>query len=168
MHKKPKKSTAPQIILGIDPGYADTGYGVIQVENGNTKTITYGNIKTHKTNSFPDRLFEIHSQISKLIKKHHPNLLSVEELFFYKNAKTALNVGHARGVVILTAKQHNIPIVEFTPLQIKQTITGYGRADKKQMQKMIQTTLGLKKIPKPDDAADALAVALTAAFWKNL
>lgn len=152
-----------QTILGIDPGYADVGYGIIQTDGNNLTAVDYGNITTSKHKTLPERLSEIHNEISKLIRMYAPNIIAVEELFFYKNAKTVIHVGQARGVILLTAIQANIPIKEFTPLQVKQTTTGYGKADKKQVQKMLQLTFEMKFPPQPDDAADALAIALTAA-----
>ncbi|MFH1192123.1 MAG: crossover junction endodeoxyribonuclease RuvC [bacterium] len=152
------------IILGIDPGFAITGYGVIMKEGGNViKLLDYGCITTKSNQKFSERLDIIHKELEKIIKKYNPCLAAVEELFFCKNVKTALMVGHARGVVLLTAMQAGISLKELTPLQVKQGVTGYGKADKKQVQKMAQIILGLKEIPTPDDAADALAVAITAA-----
>jgi len=151
------------IILGIDPGFADTGFGVIQFEGLNSKTLDYGSIQTPAKEEFVDRLESIYNQMVQLIKIHKPNILAIEQLFFYKNVTTAIKVSQARGVMLLAAKQFNLDVYEYTPLQIKQSLTGYGRADKKQMQQMTKTVLGLKEVPKPDDAADALAVALCCA-----
>ena len=149
------------IILGIDPGLATTGYGVIQKENnGDFKIICNGIIATEAKQIFSERLKEIHQQLDKIIKKYKPNKVAVEELFFCKNVKTALSVGHARGVIILTASQNGLPVFEYTPLQIKQAVASYGRADKKQVQSMVKILLNLKEDPKPDDAADALSVAI--------
>lgn len=149
------------IILGIDPGLATTGYGVIQKEkDGSFKMICNGIISTAADQIFASRLQEIHQQLNEIIKKYRPDKFAVEELFFCKNVKTALAVGHARGVIVLTASQNSLPIFEFTPLQIKQAVASYGRADKKQVQSMVKILLNLKTIPKPDDAADALAVAI--------
>lgn len=156
-----------KIILGIDPGLASTGYGVIETCQGRTSIIDYGCISTEPKTSFEKRLDQIHQQLQKIIKKYQPDLFAVEELFFAKNAKTALLVGQARGVVILTAIQNHLPISQFTPLQVKQSVTGYGRADKKQIQQMIKILLCLKEKPWPDDAADALAVAICAANHKT-
>jgi crossover junction endodeoxyribonuclease RuvC len=149
-----------QIILGIDPGFADTGYGVIEFLGSSFKTLDYGSIVTPANQDFADRIEYIYDEIIKLIKKHKPTNIAIEELFFSKNVTTAIKVSQARGVVLLAANQNKLQISEYTPLQIKQALTGYGRADKKQMQQMIKVVLGLKEIPKPDDAADALAVAL--------
>ena len=152
-----------KIIIGIDPGIADTGFGVIKKETGNKLScIDYGSIKTPASAELADRLCEINSKLDKIIKKYKPDLISVEQLFFCKNVKTALIVGQARGVIIFTAKKNKIKIVEFTPLQVKQAVTAYGQAEKKQVQKMVKLLLGLKEIPEPDDAADALAIAICA------
>jgi len=150
------------LILGIDPGIADTGFGLVENKNNKLTCLTYGSIKTSPKLLLPDRLEIISLELNKLIKKYQPNLISVEELFFCNNAKTALIVGQARGVIILTAKQNKIPLVEFTPLEVKQAVSSYGQADKKQVQRMVKLILNLKKLPKPDDAADALAIAICA------
>jgi crossover junction endodeoxyribonuclease RuvC len=151
-----------QVILGIDPGIADTGFGIIEDKGGKLIGVDYGSIKTAAKLPMDVRLELIHLELTKIIKKYKPNLIAVEQLFFCKNVKTALLVGHARGVVILTARQNRLPIVEFTPLQVKQAVSTYGRAGKMQVQKMVMLILDLKEIPKPDDAADALAVAIAA------
>lgn len=153
---------ATKTILGIDPGIADTGFGVVECEGNKLTCITYGSIKTKANTPLADRLEIINNELTEIIKKYSPNLMSVEELFFCNNAKTALIVGQARGVILLTAKQHNLPICEFTPLQVKQAVSTYGKADKAQVQKMVKMLLNLKEIPKPDDAADALAIAICA------
>ncbi len=149
-----------QVILGIDPGIADTGFGVIKEENGKIKCLVYGSIKTKAGLELTERLNTLNKELDKIIKRYKPRIIGVEDLFFCKNVKTALLVGHARGVVLLTAKQNNTPIKEFTPLQVKQAVSAYGRASKMQVQKMVKILLNLKQIPKPDDAADALAVAI--------
>ncbi|MFH1564318.1 MAG: crossover junction endodeoxyribonuclease RuvC [bacterium] len=160
-----------KIILGIDPGLATTGYGIIIKRGDNFLVVNYGTIDTAPVSpqsprgdcggaGFADRLEKIHNELDKIIKKYKPDVIAVEELFFAKNAKTALLVGQARGVIILTAIQSKVKIYEYTPLQIKQALTGYGRADKNQIQQMVRILLKLKSIPKPDDAADALAVAI--------
>jgi crossover junction endodeoxyribonuclease RuvC len=156
----PKKN---KIILGIDPGLATTGYGVIIKDNDNFLVVNYGTIDTLAKEKFADRLEKIHNGLDKIIKKYKPDVVAVEELFFAKNVKTALVVGQARGVIILTAIKSGVEIYEYTPLQIKQALTGYGRADKNQIQQMVRVLLKLKSIPKPDDAADALAVAICCA-----
>lgn len=151
-----------RIILGVDPGIADTGYGVINDDKGKLTCLSYGSIKTSSKDDLITRLNQLHIELSKVIKKYQPDLVSVEELFFSKNVKTALTVGHARGVILLTIKQNNLPVFEFKPSQVKQAVSGYGAAKKDQIQKMVKTLLGLKEIPKPDDAADALAIAMCA------
>jgi len=153
-----------EIIIGIDPGIADTGFGVIKKdEKGNLSCLDYGSIKTEAKTDMPDRLDILSGELTEKIKKYNPDLISVEQLFFCKNVKTALVVGQARGVVLLTARQNKVAVNEFTPLQIKQAVSSYGQASKGQVQKMVKLLLNLKEIPKPDDAADALAVAICAA-----
>lgn len=152
-----------QIILGIDPGLATTGYGIIIKKNNNLSVINCGVISTEAKLQFAQRLEKIHQELNKIIKKYKPDVISIEELFFAKNVKTALLVGQARGVVMLTAMRAKVEIYEYTPLQVKQALTGYGRADKNQIQQMVKVLLKLKEIPKPDDAADALAVAICCA-----
>lgn len=148
------------IILGIDPGFARTGYGVVEEKNKNLRMLDYGCISTPAGFIFEKRLEKIREKLVRLIKKYTPSVCAVEKIFFCKNTKTAIDVGQARGVVILTAAEKNLKIIEFTPLQVKQFITGYGKAEKGQIQKMVKILLGLKEIPKPDDAADALALAI--------
>lgn len=148
------------IILGIDPGVATTGYGIIEQRSNKLKAIDFGCITTEARINFPQRLKIIHQKLKKIIKKHKPSVAAVEDIFFAKNSKTALKVGAARGVILLTIIQSKIPILEPTPLQIKQGLTGYGQASKQQLQKMVAKILNLKKIPKSDDAADALGVAI--------
>ena len=154
------------IILGIDPGTAATGFGIInklKVKSQQLKVITYGCIKTPTNLTTAERLKVLHNQLNLLIKKHKPDMVAVEDIFFFKNLKTAVKVSQARGVILLTAAKSKIPIFECTPLQVKQATTSYGRAEKIQVQKMVKTLLNLKEIPKPDDAADALAVAICCA-----
>ncbi|MDD7306369.1 MAG: crossover junction endodeoxyribonuclease RuvC [Peptoniphilaceae bacterium] len=148
------------VILGIDPGIAIMGYGLIKLEANRIHVIENGVITTSSTTPTPQRLKLLYDNLEKIIDEFKPDEFAIEELFFNQNVKTAITVGHARGVQILCAQDKNIPIYEYTPLQIKQAITGYGRASKKQMQLTVATLLNLKEIPKPDDAADALAVAL--------
>lgn len=147
-------------ILGIDPGTATTGFGVIEVSGNQKKAIDFGVVSTHKDLPMANRLSEIYDDITTVIKRHQPNQIVVEQLFFATNSKTAITVGQARGVVLLVAAKSKIPIAEYTPLQVKQAITGYGQANKKQVGEMVKTILNLKQVPKPDDAADALAIAL--------
>jgi crossover junction endodeoxyribonuclease RuvC len=156
------------IILGIDPGYATVGWGVIKSEKGRHSAVGYGVITTPKTQPMPDRLVYIGNELSKLIETHKPDAVAVEELFFHTNQKTVITVAQARGVIIYVAQGLGARLYEYTPLQIKQALTGYGRAEKQQMQIMVKTILCLKEIPKPDDAADALAVALTHAQTNTL
>lgn len=150
------------IFLGIDPGTATTGFGLIEKKVGDTKltTLTYGVISTSKTLSDAERLLILANDLEALIKKHKPDYAGVEKLFFATNAKTIIPVAQARGIVIMTLTKHGIPFAELTPLQVKSSMTGYGKAEKGQIQYMVQKTLGLKAIPKPDDAADALAIAI--------
>lgn len=151
-----------EIILGIDPGFGRIGWGIIIQDKSDWRIVNYGCIETKMDDKFVDRLAELHCEIKKIIKKYKPTRMAVEDLFFFKNVKTAIKVGQARGVILLAGVESGLPIDEFTPLQIKQAITGYGRAEKQQMQKMVQMILNLKQPIKSDDAADALAVALCA------
>lgn len=148
------------IILGIDPGIAITGYGIVQCKGNSFKAIDYGIITTEANTPFPKRLKILYDEMNKVIEKFHPEDLAIEELFFNKNVKTAIKVGQARGVEILAGINKGLKIYEYTPLQVKQGVVGYGRADKRQVQEMVKLLLNLKDIPKPDDAADALAVAI--------
>lgn len=148
------------VILGIDPGIATLGFAIISKEKNCVSLIDYGIIETPKDENLAVRLAMLEEGITLLIKKFNPGEVSVEELFFAKNTKTAIQVAHARGVVLLTAVKNCGRIFEYTPLQIKQALTGYGRADKQQIQQMVKVLLKLKSIPRPDDAADACAVAL--------
>jgi len=148
------------IILGVDPGTAITGYGVLQSDGDDLRTITYGAITTPADWLQPRRLQHIYAELSALIAKHQPTDAVVEKLFFSKNVRTALSVGQARGVALLAAAQAGLAIHEYTPLQIKQAVVGYGRAEKQQIQQMVKLLLQLDSIPQPDDAADALAVAI--------
>lgn len=149
------------IILGIDPGIATTGYGIIEkLPNGNTVTLDYGVVLTPKEETLPVRLAMLEEGISKILEKYQPEEIALEELFFTKNITTGIAVAQARGVILLTCVKRCGKLFEYTPMQIKQALTGYGRADKQQMQHVVASILRLKSIPKPDDAADALAVAL--------
>ena len=149
------------VVLGIDPGLATLGWGVLKNDRGSFETIEYGVVLTPKEESLPVRLAMLEEGVNKLIDKYHPDEIALEELFFNNNITTGINVAQARGVILLTCVKKCGRLYEYTPLQIKQALTGYGRADKKQMQIMVKTLLRLDNIPKPDDAADALAVALT-------
>lgn len=147
-------------ILGIDPGYALMGYGVIEQQGNNFKVIDYGSISTEAGTPMPERLKFIYSSLMDIIAETEPEVAALEELFYNTNAKTVINVGQARGVAVLACVNSGLSIDEYTPLQIKQALVGYGRAEKKQVQQMVKTLLGMKSVPKPDDTADALAVAI--------
>jgi len=147
------------LVLGIDPGTAITGYGIV-CGGAKVEPVAYGVITTPAGLALPLRLQQIYDELTALISTHHPKTAAVEELFFARNARTALSVGHARGVILLALAQAGLPIYEYTPLQVKQAITGYGLAGKEQMQQMVRLLLNLDALPQPDDAADALAVAI--------
>jgi crossover junction endodeoxyribonuclease RuvC len=149
------------IILGIDPGIATTGYAIIRKDCGKFEAIKYGCILTEKGVDLESRLFDISKELEEIIKEYKPEKISIEKLFFSKNVKTAMNVGHARGAILLTAKKCGLNINEYPPNEVKLSVSGYGKADKKQVQRMVQLLFNLKEIPKPDDAADALAIAYT-------
>ena len=149
------------IVLGIDPGLATMGWGVLNSERGRYETVDYGVVLTPKDETLPVRLAMLEEGVNKLVAKYKPEEIALEELFFNNNITTGINVAQARGVILLTCVKNCGRLYEYTPLQIKQALTGYGRADKKQMQIMVKTLLRLDTIPKPDDAADVLAVALT-------
>lgn len=148
------------LIMGIDPGIGISGYGIISGKQNDCCIIEYGVIKTPPGLEMPSRLKQIYERYIELMQKYKPDAVAVEELFFNKNAKTIISVGQARGAAILAAALSNIEVYEYTPLQVKQAVVGYGRADKLQVQQMIKMFFNLDKLPKPDDAADALAVAL--------
>ncbi|NLV89018.1 MAG: crossover junction endodeoxyribonuclease RuvC [Tissierellia bacterium] len=148
------------IILGIDPGIAIVGYSILEVNGNKLKAIDYGCIRTDASKTFPERIKIIYDRLIELIDEYKPVDLAVEELFFNKNVKTAILVGQARGVEILAAVNKGLEVYEYTPLQIKQAVVGYGRAEKEQVQEMVRVLLNLKEKPKPDDVADALAVAI--------
>jgi len=149
------------IALGVDPGTATTGYGIVKDSpDGRLKKICYGVIRTDPKTPYSLRLKKIHEGITDLINQYNPEVVAIEQLFFNKNIKTALSVAQSRGVVILTAALADLDIAEYTPLQVKEAVHGYGRADKVQVQHMVKVLLGLEEIPKPDDAADALAIAI--------
>jgi crossover junction endodeoxyribonuclease RuvC len=147
-------------ILGIDPGTGILGFGVVDVERGNTTFVDAGVIRTPVNQEDSDRLFTIYHDLEEIIEEHKPDIMAVEKLFFIRNVTTAMSVSQARGVVLLLGKQKKLQLYEYTPLQIKQAVTGYGKADKKQIQEMVKIILKLPQIPKPDDAADALAAAI--------
>lgn len=151
-------------IIGIDPGTGILGFGVIDVDaRGNAKLVDAGVIRTPANQPDSDRLVTIYDELHEIITELKPTVMSVEKLFFAQNVTTAMSVSQARGVVLLCGKQHGLDLYEYTPLQIKMAITSYGKADKKQVQEMVRVILGLESVPKPDDAADAIAAALTCA-----
>jgi crossover junction endodeoxyribonuclease RuvC len=173
------------IIIGVDPGIATTGYGVIKtpfLKSGAKTTeskarkaetakktrgfscLSYGLIKTTPRLAPAERLYKLSRELNKVINKYRPEVLAIESIYFFKNLKTAMPVSQAKGVILLTAAKKKIPVFEFTPLQVKMVITGYGRAEKRQIQEMIKILLGLDKIPSPDDAADALGIAVCCAL----
>ncbi len=148
------------IILGIDPGYAIVGYGVIEYNSNHFKVLDFGAVTTKANTDFNDRLLHIYSALQNLIDIYKPDAMAIEKLFFNTNAKTAIDVAQARGVILLSARQKGVEIFEYTPLQVKQSVVGYGRAEKKQVQEMTRIILNLSAVPKPDDTADALAMAI--------
>ena len=150
------------IVLGIDPGIADTGYGVIEIEKNNLNCLEFGSIKTSPQETFSARLLKLEQELQRLVDKYKPNLASVEKLFFNSNVKTAMTVSQARGIALLVIERNNIKLVEFTPLQIKQSVCNFGRADKNQVKKMVKLILNIKEQIKSDDSADALAAAICA------
>lgn len=147
-------------VLGIDPGYAILGWGIIEMKGNHFTPIHFGAITTESENSMSARLLDIYHGLNQIIDTYKPEVVSIEQLFFNTNSKTAILVSQARGVAILAAAEKSLPIFEYTPLQIKQALVGYGRAEKNQVQQMVKTILCLEKIPKPDDTADALAAAV--------
>lgn len=149
-------------IIGIDPGIADTGYGIIEVQGSRLTHITHGSIKTSKEELMARRLLQLEQELDQIITLYQPTRFAIEKLFFARNVTTALTVGQARGVALLVAARHQMAIHELTPLQVKQAVSGYGKADKKQIQNIIKLILKLQAIPRPDDAADALAIAISA------
>ncbi len=148
------------IILGIDPGYAIIGYGVINSDGVRFKPIEYGAVTTHAKTEFTERLNRIFDGITSILEKYKPEAMAIEKLYFNTNTTTAIDVAQARGVILLAAKKCGVPVFEYTPLQVKQSVTGYGRAEKHQVMEMTKSLLGLKAVPKPDDTADALAIAI--------
>ena len=154
-------------IIGIDPGYAIVGYGVIDYIGNKFKIVEYGAITTESNQNMNERFKSIHDDLNTIIERTKPEFLAIEELFFNSNQKTAINVAQARGVLLLSALNHGISVHEYTPLQVKQAVVGYGRAEKKQVQLLVKSILGLEKEPKPDDTADALAIAVCHAHSYN-
>lgn len=156
------------IILGLDPGIARTGWGIVESLKGKIKVIDYGCVETEPEENISERLYIIYKKISKLFADYKIDILAIEELFFNTNAKTALLVGQARGVLLLIGAQKAIPLSVYTPLQVKVAVTGYGRAEKNQIGQMVKILLNLPGIPKPDDVSDALAVAITHVFSNKM
>lgn len=148
------------LTIGIDPGTATTGFGLVTEKKGKLLFVDHGVIKTTPKDNAQERLRMIYCAMKKLIADFKPDVVAVEKLFFGANSKSAIAVGQARGIILLSAAEQGVPVAEYTPLEVKMAITGYGRADKKQIQQMVKTLLGLSFIPKPDDAADALAIAI--------
>ena len=147
-------------ILGIDPGYAIVGYGIVDYAKNRFATVGYGAVTTKAKTPFETRLADIYNDILSIIDKYNPDELAIENLYFNTNTTTAIDVAQARGVIVLAAHQKGLKISEYTPLQVKQAVTGYGRAEKHQVMEMIKSILSLKSVPKPDDTADALALAI--------
>jgi crossover junction endodeoxyribonuclease RuvC len=156
-----------KVILGVDPGYGRVGYGIVQQHNNDITCKTVGCIETSKEDASAQRLYTIYTTLQHIIKTEKPHVLAIEQLFFAKNTKTALRVAETRGLLLLLSVEHAIQLVEFTPLQVKMATCGYGRAEKAQVQAMVTRILKLSVVPYPDDAADALAIALTAVFSKQ-
>jgi crossover junction endodeoxyribonuclease RuvC len=149
------------LVIGIDPGTATTGYGLVnESRDGSLSVVEYGAICTSADLPMPERLLELHRQLSYLLLLHRPNNGAVEKLFFQRNVRTAISVGQGRGVALLALAEAGLPVTEYTPLEVKMAVAGYGGADKLQVQQMVRTILGLQEIPSPDDAADALAIAI--------
>lgn len=155
-------------IIGIDPGTGILGFGVIDFDRQKFKLVTAGVISTPAHTPLAERLVDIYDSLCEIINETNPEVMSIEKLFFAQNVTTAISVSHARGVAMLTGQQNGLFMAEYTPLQIKQTLTGYGRASKKQIQEMVRLNLGLKDVPKPDDCADALATAITHATMTRI
>jgi crossover junction endodeoxyribonuclease RuvC len=148
------------LVLGVDPGLATTGYGLVRKVEGQLQSVAYGVVKTPARRPLPERLQQLYRELSALIEQHGPDEGAVEELFFSRNVRTAMSVGQARGVALLALADAGLVVAEYTPLAVKQAVSGFGGADKRQMQTMVKMLLNLDRIPRPDDAADALAVAV--------
>jgi crossover junction endodeoxyribonuclease RuvC len=154
--------------MGIDPGLAIVGFGILDQRGNEMKSVDFGAIKTETNLNLSTRLKQIYDACSIIIEEHQPDVVAVEKLFFNRNVTTAFSVGQARGVILLAAEQAGVPVTEYTPLQVKMAVTGYGQAEKKQIQEMVKMILSLPRIPKPDDVADALAVAICEAHSSPL
>lgn len=149
------------VVIGIDPGTATTGYGILREQaSGQLEVINYGVIQTAADQPMPERLLELYRQLNEIILLHRPDSGAVEKLFFQRNVRTAISVGQGRGVILLALANHGLPVAEYTPLEVKQAVAGYGGAEKRQVQEMVRMLLDLDRIPQPDDAADALAIAI--------
>ncbi|HEY9839368.1 MAG: crossover junction endodeoxyribonuclease RuvC [Candidatus Sericytochromatia bacterium] len=153
------------LILGIDPGSHIVGYGLLDYVNGRYTAGSYGTLQVPPGTGMGDALISIYDDMTQLLEMLQPDLMVVEQLFFFRNVSTAMSVAQARGVILLTGRQKEIPLAEYTPMQVKMTLTGHGRASKRDVQEMVKELLGLEKIPRPDDAADALAIAITHAHY---
>ena len=147
-------------ILGIDPGMAIVGYGMIEVNNENIELLTSGSIQTDKKLDDSKRLLEIYNDLSQIVEKYQPDFASVEQLFFFKNQKTIIPVAEARGVILTVLEKYGVPTFSYTPMEVKQVLTGYGRAEKKEVEQMVRLTLGSQELPKLDDTVDAIAIAI--------
>lgn len=163
-----RTSKAPRVILGIDPGYGDTGFGIIRASGNSFSYITCGLITTPRHAPLAERLYSLQQRLDDVISRFHPHVVAVEKIFFAKNVTTALAVAHARGVILLAAASHNLPIVEYTPLEVKMSVTSYGTAGKPQVAGMVRRILEVPTLKQKDDAIDALAVALCAAFRSKI
>lgn len=148
------------LVLGIDPGLETTGYGLVEEANGRLRALDFGVIRTARSQPLPDRLLVLHRGISQILRDREPVAVAIEELFFRRNVTSAIGVGQARGVIVLAVAERGLPLWEYTPSQVKQAVTGYGRADKEQIGRVLQLLLGLEVIPRPDDAGDALGLAI--------
>ena len=160
-HLQKERGVGFLVILGIDPGFAIVGWGVIEFQSNSFRPVAFGAITTEAHTDFDDRLQRIYDDVTEIIKRAKPDAMSIEKLYFTTNATTAIHVAQARGVIILAAKQAGVPVYEYTPLQVKTAVTGYGKARKPQVMEMTRRLLHLKNVPKPDDTADALAIAIT-------
>jgi crossover junction endodeoxyribonuclease RuvC len=166
--RRERSSSGGRVILGIDPGTATMGWGVVRQEGNRLRYVQHGAIVTPSTWEMPRRLGRLFDGVTELVKGYRPETVAVEELFFNTNVTTGITVGQARGVVLLAAYRAGVEVAEYTPLQVKQAITSYGRAEKRQVQEMVKTLLNLREIPKPDDAADGLAIAICHAFSSRM
>lgn len=147
-------------ILGIDPGMAIVGYCILDIDDTDIKILSSGSVRTEKNSRESARLLEISNDIEIIIKKYKPDVAAIEKLFFFRNRTTVMPVAHARGVILAALEKHNVEIAEYTPMEVKQVLTGYGRADKKEVEKMVKISLGTEKLPKLDDTVDAIAIAI--------